>query len=68
MAGTVHVAFRVMSDGQVLKARIIRSSGHSMLDRAAIEAVARVKRFDAFPPDIKKSVWDFEMPIRFQPS
>jgi len=68
MAGTVHVAFRVMSDGKVMDARIIRSSGHALLDNAAIDAVARLKQFDAFPPDINKTVWEFEMPIRFQPS
>ena len=47
--GEVVLAFRVESDGQISNARIARSSGHGVLDRAALIALGRVGRLN-HPP------------------
>ncbi len=40
--GEVVLSFRLESDGRICDARIARSSGHGVLDRAALTALARV--------------------------
>jgi protein TonB len=50
----LHVALR--SDGSVEGIRVIRSSGHSVLDDAAINIVRLAAPFAPFPPGIKSEV------------
>jgi protein TonB len=66
LTGTVVVAFRVSADGMLQSTRIIASSGHPILDRAAVSAVDRVGRFTPFPDDINRLYWDFEVPVVFR--
>jgi protein TonB len=66
LTGTVVVAFRVSADGMLQSTRIIASSGHPILDRAAVRAVDRVGRFTPFPDDINRLYWDFEVPVVFR--
>jgi protein TonB len=44
--GEVLLAFRLESDGRILDARIARSSGYRLLDRAALDALGRIKGID----------------------
>ncbi len=48
--GEVLLAFRLESDGSILDARIARSSGYGMLDRAALDSLGRVGRLHHPPP------------------
>jgi protein TonB len=50
----LHVAVR--SDGSVEKIRVIRSSGHQVLDDAAKRIVRLAAPFAPFPPDIREEV------------
>ncbi len=50
----LHVALR--ADGSVQKIRVVRSSGHKVLDDAAIRIVRLAAPFGAFPPEIRKRV------------
>ena len=50
----LHVAVR--SDGSVERMRVIRSSGHSVLDEAAMNIVRLAAPFAAFPPGIAEEV------------
>jgi len=47
----LHVAVR--ADGSLEDVRIVRSSGHELLDQAAIRIVELAAPFAAFPPDIR---------------
>ncbi len=42
--GEVLLAFRLEADGRIVDARIARSSGYGILDRAALTALGKVKR------------------------
>lgn len=44
--GTVTVGFDLVPDGRLQRIHIARSSGYDVLDRAAIEALARLDRLD----------------------
>jgi TonB family protein len=43
MTGTVRMKFLIDTDGTVLEKEIVKSSGHKMQDKAALEATARCK-------------------------
>lgn len=66
LTGTVVVGFRVFTNGTLESARVIASSGHSILDRAAVNAVNSVGRFKPFPDEINRLHWDFEVPVVFR--
>jgi protein TonB len=50
----LHVAVR--ADGNLEGVRVVRSSGHKLLDRAAIRIVELAAPFAPFPPDIRAEV------------
>ena len=50
----MHVAVR--SDGSVERIRVVRSSGHKLLDDAAVRIVRLSAPFAPFPPEIRKQV------------
>ena len=46
LAGTVAIAFRVRTDGRVDRCRILRSSGHAVLDELTCDLFTRRYRFE----------------------
>jgi TonB family protein len=67
LEGRTVVFFHVDPDGQITSRRILESSGHAMLDQAALETVDRVNPLPPFPADLKKtSHGNFAVPIRFE--
>lgn len=50
----LHVALR--ADGSVQKIRVVRSSGHKVLDDSAIRIVRLAAPFSPFPPEIREQV------------
>ena len=50
----MHVAVR--ADGSVEQIRVVRSSGHRLLDDAAVRIVRLSAPFAPFPPEIRKNV------------
>lgn len=50
MEGTVHLSIRVDAEGRVLAVVVLESSGHELLDRAAVETVKERWRFRARRP------------------
>jgi len=68
LAGRVVVLFRVGSDGSIQSRQVDESSGHDVLDQAALDAVDRLKQFPPFPPDLKEYAPSllFRVPMAFQ--
>lgn len=56
MKGSVVLDVEIKPDGSVLAVKIIRRSGHKVLDDAAIRSVRLAAPYDPFPPDIRKEV------------
>ncbi|MFK7987660.1 MAG: energy transducer TonB, partial [Sandaracinaceae bacterium] len=67
LEGTVIVRIRLDQDGRVLGARLSRSSGHDVLDEAAVASIAALSTVPAPPSDIP---WDpdeeLPLPVRYQ--
>lgn len=62
-SGTAVVAFSVNRSGQILGARLARSSGSSLLDQAAVETVRRANPVPAPPPGVPGG--SFTIPLHF---
>jgi protein TonB len=62
----LHVAVR--ADGSIERLRVVRSSGHEVLDQAAIRIVELAAPFAEFPPDIRREtdVLDITRTWQFQ--
>ena len=48
--GEVLLAFRLETDGRIMDAHIARSSGYTVLDRAALAALGKIKRIETKTP------------------
>lgn len=64
IGGEVHVWFFIDEDGYVLRRLLDRSSGHELLDRAALEVAEIMKFSPALHRDRRVAVW-VSIPIRF---
>lgn len=62
------VIVEVVIDGQgiVIARRILRSSGHSILDNAALQSAARISRLPAPPSELKWSQKTLEVPFVYR--
>ena len=63
--GVVTFAFTLSRDGQVSGLRVLKSSGHALLDKAALRTVELSVPFENFPPLITAQTLDFQFPISF---
>lgn len=63
--GTVQVSFSIGPSGDVLSAKVQRSSGDSDLDRAAIDMVMRSSPVPAPPPEIARARMNLSLPVQF---
>jgi len=65
LAGTAHVAFTISRSGAVSAIRLTRSSGHALLDQAALDMVRRAAPMPEFPRDITVARMNLQVPVRF---
>ena len=61
--GTAHVRFRIDRAGNVLSVRLVRSSGHAVLDREVVAMVRRASPVPAPPPGANRTI---TAPVRFR--
>jgi len=65
LTGTARVAFTIARNGSVSGIRLSRSSGHTVLDQAALDMVRRASPMPKFPSDIKLVRMPLQVPVRF---
>lgn len=65
LRGQVRVSFVVSASGAVGSVRVVSSSGSSILDGAALDAVRRAAPFPAIPQAAGRSSWPFTVPLAF---
>ncbi|MGO8760487.1 MAG: energy transducer TonB [Desulfobaccales bacterium] len=64
--GVVVVVFTIAPGGQIMTARVSRSSGHDLLDEAALNTIRRVGRFPPFPAELNRQQLTIEVPLAFR--
>lgn len=60
--GEVILAFRLEVDGTIINARVARSSGYGVLDRAALNSLGKVKRINQTLPQEQ----DMQLPVIYR--
>jgi periplasmic protein TonB len=65
MEGTVRINCKLTRTGEVREAKIESSSGHEILDRAALRSVRSVGQFPVVPTEIQDDPFCFVAPITF---
>ncbi|MCX2721418.1 energy transducer TonB [Roseibium salinum] len=66
ITGVVEVAFVVNSSGSVGSIRVVQSSGHAELDKAALDTVRRAAPFPQIPAGAGRTSWPFSVPLSFK--
>ncbi|MDO9532066.1 MAG: energy transducer TonB [Deltaproteobacteria bacterium] len=64
--GAVVVVFTIAPGGQIMAARVSRSSGHDLLDEAAQNTIRRVGQFPPFPAALNRQQLTVEVPLAFR--
>lgn len=54
--GELRLMVALLPNGEISEVRILKSSGHRLLDEAAMRIVQLAGPFDAFPPEMRKQV------------
>ena len=63
--GVAMLSFTVSRNGQVLGARLAKSSGSSALDDETMSMIRRAQPLPSFPPEMTQSSASFTVPVRF---
>lgn len=66
--GVVHLRVTLMPDGRLLAARVELSSGHSLLDRAALDLLARASPLPASFGTMRTEQIELQLPIVYRMS
>lgn len=64
--GTVEIELFLSRTGVLISSSVIRSSGHPLLDQAALKAAVSSSPFDRFPKDIQNESLTITIPIVYQ--
>lgn len=67
LEGTVRVSFTISANGSVSGIRVVTSSGHQVLDQAALEMVRRASPMPKFPKDVRDASMLLHVPVEFNP-
>ena len=66
LSGSVALSLHITSSGQLTNVVVNETSGHALLDKAAVYTVKRLAPYPAFPKDLMlKEIW-VEVPITYQ--
>ena len=63
--GTTRLAVRIGRDGEVQSIQIVEESGHSILDKEAMQAIKRASPFPTMPDEVKGDSFSFTLPVIF---
>jgi len=63
--GQALVAFVLQADGRITGVEVRRSSGSDLLDRAAVEALEKLARYQPIPEALQRHRWALRVPINF---
>jgi len=66
MEGTVRIRCALLRNGELRDATVIKPSGYTILDKAALRAVRSAGKFPGVPAEIKGDTFSFVAPITFR--
>ena len=66
LEGTVLVEMVINSKGRILSVKLAQSSGHEVLDQAAIAQVHKIGKVPSIPNQIKRNSMTFRIPFEYR--
>jgi len=66
MQGLVTLAVTVAADGEILKVRVLKTSGHKVLDEHALHTVRSTKMLPPRPAGLQWKQYTYKIPMRFK--
>ena len=64
--GKVYLSFTISKNGDIVNVRISKNSKYKRLNKAALEILSNIKRFEPIPKELKKSTWDITVPVVYK--
>jgi|GEM_PF-3806843 len=63
--GQAEIRFSILSDGTLSSIELMRSSGSSILDQAALSLLQRVQKLSPIPAELRMTQLDLVLPIQY---
>lgn len=63
--GETMVAFKIGRDGTLSDVHVVKTSGHDVLDRTAMDVMKRANPLPKLPAELKGETFEFALPMRF---
>lgn len=67
LTGVVLLSFTLDASGGLVSSRVARSSGHAVLDQAALQLVRKVRGFPRIPPELGRKTMPLVVPLEYLP-
>ena len=64
--GTVTISFLLLANGEIKQVSMEKSSGHRLLDNAAIKSLKRLKKFKPIPEELQRESWGMSIGLDFR--
>ncbi len=64
-SGRVLLGFTLDQNGAIVAVRVVESTPHERLNRAALEILERIGRFDPIPETLRRERWHITVPILY---
>ena len=65
-SGEIYLNFTIYKNGQIANIKITKSSNFRRLNKAAIEIMSEIEKFDPIPDELDKDIWNITVPIVYK--
>ncbi len=66
LEGVVVIAVTIKKNGEVSNHRVVKNSGHALLDQSALNLVKKIQTFKAFPGELPDDEIELRFPISYK--
>jgi periplasmic protein TonB len=64
--GKVYLSFTIHKNGKIADVQITKNSNFKKLNKAAMEIMAKIQKFEPIPNELNKSTWNITVPVVYQ--
>lgn len=65
-SGEIYLNFTINKNGQITNIKITKSSNFRRLNKAAVEIMSEIEKFDPIPDELNKDIWNITVPIVYK--
>jgi len=64
--GKVYLSFTIGKNGEIRNVKISKGSKYKRLNKATLEILSKINKFDPIPKELKKSTWNITVPVVYK--